>query len=101
MEQVEETQRAVGQALKHVERIAAPQPNVREMPVADMGERRGDPGPFVELRLVAPLWALAFALLGAALLGALGLLAGSIAPDAARTGTRKSSAYCVRGEPHK
>ena len=31
---------------------------------------------FVELRLAAPLWALAFALLGAALLGALGLLAG-------------------------
>ena len=33
---------------------------------------------FVELRLVAPLWALAFALLGAALLGALGLLAGIV-----------------------
>jgi ABC-2 type transport system permease protein len=33
---------------------------------------------FVELRLAAPLWALAFALLGAALLGALGLLAGII-----------------------
>ena len=33
---------------------------------------------FVELRLVAPLWALAFALLGAALLGALGLLAGVV-----------------------
>jgi ABC-2 type transport system permease protein len=33
---------------------------------------------FVELRPVAPLWALAFALLGAALLGALGLLAGII-----------------------
>jgi ABC-2 type transport system permease protein len=31
---------------------------------------------FVELRLHAPAWALAFALLGAALLGALGLLAG-------------------------
>ena len=31
---------------------------------------------FVELRLHAPLWALAFALLGAGLLGALGLLAG-------------------------
>jgi ABC-2 type transport system permease protein len=31
---------------------------------------------FVELRLQAPLWALAFALLGAALLGALGLVAG-------------------------
>src|SRR6266480_3828073 len=31
---------------------------------------------FVELRLDAPLWAFAFALLGAALLGALGLLAG-------------------------
>jgi ABC-2 type transport system permease protein len=31
---------------------------------------------FVELRLQAPLWALLFALLGAALLGALGLLAG-------------------------
>jgi len=31
---------------------------------------------FVELRLAAPLWALAFALLGAALLGVLGLLAG-------------------------
>jgi ABC-2 type transport system permease protein len=31
---------------------------------------------FVELRLQAPLWALVFALLGAALLGALGLLAG-------------------------
>ena len=31
---------------------------------------------FVELRLQAPLWALAFALLGAALLGTLGLLAG-------------------------
>lgn len=33
---------------------------------------------FVELRLEAPLWALAFALLGAALLGALGLLAGIV-----------------------
>jgi len=31
---------------------------------------------FVELRLAAPLWALAFAFLGAALLGVLGLLAG-------------------------
>jgi len=31
---------------------------------------------FVELRLVAPLWTLAFALLGAALLGSLGLIAG-------------------------
>jgi len=31
---------------------------------------------FVDLRLQAPLWALAFALLGAGLLGALGLLAG-------------------------
>ena len=31
---------------------------------------------FVELRLDAPLWAFAFALLGAALLGALGLIAG-------------------------
>ena len=31
---------------------------------------------FVELRLAAPLWALAFAVLGAALLGVLGLLAG-------------------------
>jgi ABC-2 type transport system permease protein len=33
---------------------------------------------FVELRLAAPLWALTFALLGAALLGALGLLAGIV-----------------------
>jgi ABC-2 type transport system permease protein len=33
---------------------------------------------FVELRLEAPLWAVAFALLGAALLGALGLLAGIV-----------------------
>jgi ABC-2 type transport system permease protein len=33
---------------------------------------------FVELRLEAPLWALAFALLGAALLGALGVLAGLV-----------------------
>jgi ABC-2 type transport system permease protein len=33
---------------------------------------------FVELRLEAPLWTLAFALLGAALLGALGLVAGVI-----------------------
>ena len=33
---------------------------------------------FVELRLEAPLWAFAFALLGAALLGALGLLAGIV-----------------------
>ena len=33
---------------------------------------------FVELRLEAPGWALAFALLGAALLGALGLLAGIV-----------------------
>ena len=32
----------------------------------------------VELRLVAPLWTLAFALLGAALLGALGVLAGIV-----------------------
>jgi ABC-2 type transport system permease protein len=33
---------------------------------------------FVELRLQAPLWTLAFALAGAALLGALGLLAGIV-----------------------
>jgi ABC-2 type transport system permease protein len=33
---------------------------------------------FVELRLEAPLWAVAFAVLGAALLGALGLLAGIV-----------------------
>jgi len=33
---------------------------------------------FVELRLEAPLWALTFAFLGAALLGALGLLAGVV-----------------------
>ena len=33
---------------------------------------------FVDLRLQAPLWALAFALLGAGLLGALGLLAGIV-----------------------
>ena len=33
---------------------------------------------FVELRLDAPLWAFAFALLGAALLGALGLIAGIV-----------------------
>jgi ABC-2 type transport system permease protein len=33
---------------------------------------------FVDLRVEAPLWALAFALLGAALLGALGLLAGIV-----------------------
>ena len=33
---------------------------------------------FVELRLEAPLWTLVFALLGAALLGALGLLAGIV-----------------------
>jgi ABC-2 type transport system permease protein len=33
---------------------------------------------FVELRLEAPVWALGFALLGAALLGALGLLAGIV-----------------------
>jgi ABC-2 type transport system permease protein len=33
---------------------------------------------FVELRLEAPLWTLAFALLGAALLGALGVLAGIV-----------------------
>src|SRR5438034_8869481 len=33
---------------------------------------------FVELRLGAPLWAFAFALLGAALLGALGLIAGIV-----------------------
>jgi ABC-2 type transport system permease protein len=33
---------------------------------------------FVDLRLQAPLWALAFALLGAALLGTLGLLAGIV-----------------------
>jgi ABC-2 type transport system permease protein len=33
---------------------------------------------FVDLRLVAPLWTLAFALLGAALLGALGVLAGLV-----------------------
>jgi len=31
---------------------------------------------FVELRLAAPLWALAFAVLGSGLLGALGLIAG-------------------------
>jgi len=34
--------------------------------------------PFVELRLAAPAWALAFALAGAALLGALGLIAGMV-----------------------
>jgi ABC-2 type transport system permease protein len=33
---------------------------------------------FVELRLAAPLWALAFVLLGSALLGALGLIAGIV-----------------------
>ncbi len=33
---------------------------------------------FVELRLAAPLWAIAFALLGAGLLGALGVLAGVV-----------------------
>jgi len=33
---------------------------------------------FVDLRLVAPLWTLAFALLGAGLLGALGVLAGIV-----------------------
>jgi len=33
---------------------------------------------FVDLRLEAPLWTLGFALLGAALLGALGLLAGIV-----------------------
>ena len=33
---------------------------------------------FVELRVAAPLWALAFALLGAGLLGALGVLAGVV-----------------------
>ena len=33
---------------------------------------------FVELRLAAPLWAVAFALLGAGLLGALGVLAGVV-----------------------
>ena len=35
-------------------------------------------GGFVELRLAAPLWAIAFALLGAGLLGALGVLAGVV-----------------------
>ena len=34
---------------------------------------------FVELRVVAPVWVLAFALLGSALLGALGLIAGIVA----------------------
>jgi ABC-2 type transport system permease protein len=35
-------------------------------------------GGFVELRVAAPLWAIAFALLGAGLLGALGVLAGVV-----------------------
>ena len=42
MEQIEEAQRPVGNALKHVQRIAAPQADVGEMLVADVAERRRD-----------------------------------------------------------
>ena len=42
MKQIEEAQRWVRDALKHVERIAAPQADVGQMLVADVAERRGD-----------------------------------------------------------
>ena len=42
MKQIEEAQRAVGHALQHLERIAAPQADIGEMLVADMGERGRD-----------------------------------------------------------
>lgn len=40
MEQVDETERCVGHPLKHVERIAPVQPDIAEMPVANMRQRR-------------------------------------------------------------
>ena len=42
VEQIEEAQRAVGHAPKHVERVAAPQADIGEMLVADMAERGRD-----------------------------------------------------------
>ena len=42
VEQIEEAQRAVGHALEHFERIAAPQPDIGEMLVADVAERGRD-----------------------------------------------------------
>ena len=42
VEQIEEAQRAVGNALEHLERVAAPQPDIGEMLVADVAERGGD-----------------------------------------------------------
>ena len=42
VEQIEEAQRAVGHALQHLERIAAPQADIGEMLVADMAERGRD-----------------------------------------------------------
>ena len=43
VQQVEKVEHAVRNALEHLERIAAPQADVAEMPVADMAERGGDP----------------------------------------------------------
>ena len=43
MKQIEESQRPVRKPLKHVQRIATPQADVREMLVADVAERGRDP----------------------------------------------------------
>ncbi len=42
MEQIDEAQRAVGQPLEHVERVAHMKADIGEMPVADMAERADD-----------------------------------------------------------
>ena len=42
MEHIEEAERPVGNALQHVERIAAPEADIGEMAVADVPERGGD-----------------------------------------------------------
>ena len=52
------------------------------------------PSWFVDLRLEAPLWALAFALLGAALLGALGLLAGICRRRSTSSPRSRTSSSC-------
>ena len=50
MKQIEKAQCPVGDALKHFQRVAPPQPDVAQMLVADMAERGGDA---VEKRLGA------------------------------------------------
>ena len=49
---------------------------------------------FIELPLAAPLWALAFALCGSAILGALGLIAGIWADKLTRSRRSRTSSSC-------